>query len=69
MQKRKDVAVIIAVAGGKDASSKTASGVFRCCRGNLRHAVSGQNAPPPERCSGKGFSSNHGKLFINRQKS
>lgn len=55
-RKCKNVTVIITVAGGKYAASKTASEVFGCCRGNLRHTVLGQNTLPPERCpSGEGI--------------
>lgn len=35
---------------------------FGCCR-TPRHTMSGQSALPPERCSGKGFTSNRRKAI------
>lgn len=56
MQKMQGCYVITAVAGGKCAPSETASGASDAA--GPGDTVSGQNALPPERCSGKGFSSN-----------
>lgn len=62
-RKCQDATVITAVAGGKCAPSRTASGVFQMLQRKLGHTASGQMLLPQKDVPGKRFSSNAWKAI------